>query len=243
MTGTSPPGVLSRGWVAALLKHGLVTSLACWGLWVQMVYRVPSQILFVLLPWIGLATTGLSFVLLVNHALDAVATEGPLRQAVRRIEWGVSLVVRAFIYYSLLLYANGKLDVGPPTDRASEVRAVRSVQASLGGVTPYGWLTVRSWEEPGTTVRLLLRPDERGRFWVGEPVVLELHRGALRIPWVAAIVEDSDRRNRAILEVAPGAAVAWRDLIRFNLERARWKEVVAPAQQYFRIWFIRVLSG
>ena len=236
MTGTSPPGVLSRGWAATLLKHALVTSLACWGLWVQMAYRVPSQILFVLLPWIGLATTGLSFGLLVNHVLDAVATEGPLRQAVRRIEWGVSLVVRAFIYYSLLLFANGKLDVGPPTDRVSEVRAVRAVPAPLGGVTPHGWLAVRSWEEPGKTIRLLLRPDERGTFWVGEPVVLELRQGALRIPWVAAIIEDRDRRNRAILEVAPGAAMAWRDLIRFNLERARWKQVVEPAQQYFGIY-------
>jgi Flp pilus assembly protein TadD len=67
-------------------------------------------------------------------------------------------------------------------------------------------------------------------------VILESRRGALRIPWVAVIIEDRDRRNRAILEVAPGAAVAWRDLIRFNLERARWKEVVEPAQQYFRLY-------
>jgi tetratricopeptide (TPR) repeat protein len=201
-----------------------------------MAYRVPSPILFVLLPWIGVATAGLSFVILINHVLDAVATQGPLRQAVGRIEWGVSLVVRAFIYYSLLLYANGKLDVGPSTDRLSEVRAVRAVRAPLGGVTPYGWLTVRSWEDPGKTIRLLLRPAERGTFWVGEPVVLELRRGALWIPWVAAIIEDRDRRNRAILEVAPQAAMAWRDLIRFNLERARWKRVVEPAQQYFGIY-------
>jgi hypothetical protein len=228
--------VLSRGWAATLLKHVFVTGLACWGLWVQMVYRVPSEILFVLLPWVGLATAGLSLVLLVNHVLDAFATEGPVRQVVRRIEWGVSLVVRAFIYYSLLLYANGRLDVGPPTDRPAEVYAVRAVRAPLGGVTPYGWLTVRSREEPGQTIRLLLRPDERGAFWVGEPVVLELRRGTLRIPWVAAIVEDRDRRNRAILEVAPGAAMAWRDLIRFNLERGRWKEVVEPARQYFRVY-------
>jgi hypothetical protein len=228
--------VLSRGWVATLLKHVLVTALACWGLWVQMAYRVPSQILFVLLPWIGLATAGFSVVLLASHVLDAFAAEGPVRHAVRRLEWSVGLVVRAFIYYSLVLYANGKLDVGPAADQASEVRAVRAVRAPLGGVTPYGWLSVRSWETGGGTVRLLLRPDDRGAFWVGEPVVLELRRGALRIPWVAAILADRDRRNRAILEVAPGAANAWRDLIRFNLERRRWKAVVEPARRYFGLY-------
>src|SRR5262245_13131427 len=124
MTEPARPGVLSRGWVATLLKHVLVTGLACWGLWVQMAYRVPSQILFVLLPWIGVATTAFSFVILINHVLDAFARESPLRQAVRRIEWSVSLVVRAFIYYSLLLYANGMLDRGQGADRHSEVRAV-----------------------------------------------------------------------------------------------------------------------
>ena len=236
MGDTPPAGVLTRGWVATLLKHVLVTALACWGLWVQMAYRVPSQVLLVLLPWIGLATTLLSLALLANHMLDAFAASGPVRRAVRRLEWGVSLVVRGFIYYSLLLYANGMLDRGPASDRTSEVRAVRAVQAPIGGVTPYGWLTVRSWESPAKTVRLLLRPDERGAFWVGEPIVLELRQGALRIPWVAAIVEDRDRRNRAILEAVPRAALAWRDLIEFNLERARYSQAVDATHRYFAIY-------
>jgi len=236
MTDTPPAGVLTRGWVATLLKHGLVTSLACWGLWVQVAYRVPSQILFVLLPWVGVTTTVLSFVLLANHVLDVIAAEGPVRHAIRRLEWWVGLVVRAFIYYSLLLYANGKLDRNPTTDRPSEVRAVTAVRAPLGGVTPYGWLTVRSWENPAKTIRVLLRPDERGAFWVDEAVVVELRPGALWIPWVAGIVEDRERRNRAILEVAPRAAKAWQDLVRFNLDRGRWAQAVEAAHQYFAIY-------
>jgi hypothetical protein len=236
MTDTPSGGALWRGWVATLLKHGLVTCLACWGLWVQMAYRVPSRLLFVLLPWLGLLTTLMTVVMLVNHVLDAFSERGAVREAVRRLEWGVSLVVRAFIYYSLFLYANGMLDRGRPTDASSEVRAVRAIPAPLGGVTPYGWLTVTSWAHPTAAKRFLLRPDERGAFWVGEPIVLELRPGALRIPWVAAIVEDRDRRNRKILEAAPGASMAWRDLIRFNLERARWRQVVEAAQQYFAIY-------
>jgi tetratricopeptide (TPR) repeat protein len=155
---------------------------------------------------------------------------------VRRIEWGAGLVIRAFIYYSLLLYANGKLDRSAVTDRPSEVRAVATVQAPFGGVTPHGWLTLRSSDDPARTMRILLRPHERGAFWVGEAVVVELRRGALWVPWVANVVEDRNRRDRAILEVAPRAAMAWRDLVRFNLDRSRWGEAVTAAQEYFAIY-------
>jgi tetratricopeptide (TPR) repeat protein len=232
----TPGGVLARGWVAVVLKHVLVSGLACWALWVQMVYRVPSQLLFVLLPWAGAATTALSLVILINHVLDAVATAGPVRQALRRLEWSAGMVVRAFIYYSLILFANAKLDVGGTTDRPSEVRAVSAVRPVLGGLAPYGWITIHPWEDASSPIRLVLRPDERDRFWVGEAVVVEQGRGRLRIPWVARIVPDRERRNRAILEAAPEAARAWQDLVDYYRERGRFADAANAALRYLAIY-------
>lgn len=224
------------GWVAVVLKHGLVTGLACWALWVQMTCRVPSQLLFALLPWAGAATTALSLALLVNHVLDPIAAAGPVRRALRRLEWSASMVVRVFIYYSLTLFANAKLDASRTTDQPAEVQAVRAVRPVLGGLAPYGWITLRPRDRASSPVRLVLRPDERDRFWVGQAVVLEQRRGRLAIPWVAGIVPDRERQNRAILEVAPEAARAWQDLVAYYRERGRFDDAADAALRYLGIY-------
>jgi tetratricopeptide (TPR) repeat protein len=229
-------GVLARGWVAVVLKHALVSGLACWALWVQLVYRIPSELVFAFLPWVGAATIALSLAMLVNHVLDAVARTGPLRQALRRLEWWVGLVVRAFIYGSLVLFANAKLDRGDRTDRPAEVRAIGAVRPVPGGLVPYGWITLQLRDDGARPIRLVLRPDERDRFWVGEAVALEQGRGRLGIPWVAGIVPDRERRNRSILQVAPHASRAWQDLVAYYRERGRFDDAVAAALRYLAIY-------
>lgn len=236
MSDPARAGVLDRSWLATLLKHGLVTGLACWGLWVQMAYRLPSRLALLLIPWVGFAATALGAVLVVDHALDVVAEAGPIRQVIRRLEWWVSLVLRVFIYGSLLVFANGMLDRDPGVERASEVRGVHAVRAPLGGVLPYGWISVRSWNTPEGTLRFLLQPQERTAFWEGEPVVAQVRRGALRIPWVGRLVEDRERRNQAILALAPQAALAWQDLVWFDLEHERWAEAVEATHRYHAIY-------
>jgi tetratricopeptide (TPR) repeat protein len=232
----TPRGVFWRGWGAVFLKHALVTCLAGWALWVQMTYRVPSQVLFVLLPWIGVATIVLSLTMLVNHVLDAFAKAGEARQALKRLEWSASMIVRAFIYGSLVLFANAKLDRGTRMDRPSEVQAVRAVRPVVGGLAPYGWVTLRPREDGSSAIRLVLAPHERDYFWVGQAVVVEQGPGRLRIPWVARIVPDRERRNRAILEAAPEAARAWQDLVAYYRERGRFGEAADAALRYLAIY-------
>jgi tetratricopeptide (TPR) repeat protein len=145
------------------------------------------------------------------------------------------MIVRAFIYYSLVLFANAKLDVGGTTGRPSEVQAISAVRPVLGGLAPYGWITLRPWEG-SAPIRLVLQPDERTRFWVGEAVVVEQGRGRLWIPWVARIVPDRERRNRAILDVAPAAAHAWKDLVAYYRERRRFADAADTALRYFEIY-------
>jgi tetratricopeptide (TPR) repeat protein len=231
-----PTSSRTTSWVALVLKHGLVSALAGWALWVQLSYRVPSRLLFALLPWVGAATTALSLALLVNHVLDRVAEAGPVRQALHRLEWSASIVVRVLIYYSLLLFANAKLDASRVTDLPSEVTAIRAAQPVFGGLAPYGWISLRPARNAGTPIRLVLRPDERDRFWVGQAVVVEQRSGRLRIPWVAGIVPDRERRNRAILEVAPEAAMAWKDLVNYYMERRRFGDAVDTALRYLAIY-------
>jgi tetratricopeptide (TPR) repeat protein len=116
------------------------------------------------------------------------------------------------------------------------VQAIGAVRPAPGGLAPYGWITLRPRDDAGGTIRLVLRPDERDRFWVGEAVVLEQRRGRLRIPWVAGIVPDRERRNRAILEVVPEAARAWQDLVAYYRERERFGDAADAALRYLAIY-------
>ena len=236
MSAAPSGGRRAAGWIVVVLKHGLVSGLACWALWVQMTYRVPSQLLFMLLPWVGAATAALSLVLFLDHVWDAIAPAGAARQALRRLEWSIGMVVRVFIYYSLFLFANAKLDPSPRTDRPSDVEAIRAVRPVFGGIAPFGWITVRTGGEGGSLMRLVLRPDERARFWTGEAVVVEEKRGRLGLPWVAGIVPDRERQNRAILEMVPEAATAWKDLVNYYYERGRHQDAADAMLRYLAIY-------
>jgi hypothetical protein len=62
--------------------------------------------LFLLIPVVGIALLILSLYFLINHLLAWVRPDDPFRLTLDRIEWWSSLLVRVFVYYSLLLFVN-----------------------------------------------------------------------------------------------------------------------------------------
>lgn len=228
-------------WSLLTFKHILLVATCLWALYIQMAFRVPSRLLFLLIPWIGTALSLLSLFLLLKQLFShgksdsEEHSQNPIRAPLLVLEGGAGLLVRVFIYYSLFLYANAKLDTSPPVDQTAEIAAITGGEIELRSPIPLRWANLRFPTDPQTVTRVLLRWDEARKLWGGESVVLQTRRGYFRLPWIAKIERDEEKYSREALALSPTATAAWRKLINFYLDHERWKEASAAALEYIQI--------
>lgn len=225
-----------RLWNRVTLKHALLVFVCYWALIAQMSYRVPSRLLFLLIPWIGTAIGLLSLFFFLKHLFSNSHTHSPFYYTLRVIEQGTALMLRVFIYYSLLLYLNAKLDTSPRIDQVAEIETITLGEIQLDIPIPLRWANLKSASNPESVTRLLLRWDEAKKLWGGESVVVQSRRGFLRIPWIVKIERNEEKYSREALALSPTATAAWRKLINFYLDHERWKEASAAAQEYIKIY-------
>ena len=223
-------------WSLLIFRHTVMVCLSLWAVYIQIEYRVPGRFLFILLPWIGIALSALSFVLLFNHFVRWIPANDSLRETLSRIESWASLLILLFAVYSALLFANGNLDPSPPVDHKSEVLDIRGGEIDLGVRIPLLWAELRSWENSQRTERLLLRGDEEDRLWPGQSIVVQMRQGYFSIPWVFKLERDQEKHFREILKYVPTASEAWKNLINFYLDHQRWKEANAAIHDYLKIY-------
>lgn len=219
----------------AMGKYILASGICWWALSVQTQYRVPSRFVFLILPWVGGALTVLSVLYLLNHLRFWVSIDDPLKVFLRRIEWWANMLIRVFVYYSLLLLVNAKLDLSTPVNKNTEITSMSGVDTVVLSGLGYSWADLRSSERSEKVQRIILQPGEKRILWGGEAVVLQIKKGYFKIPWVSRIDPDEEKYSRDILKLSPTASLAWRRLINFYLEHQRWEEASSAAHEYLRL--------
>jgi len=226
----------ARFWSLANFKYTIVVGASLWAMFIQMEYRVPSGFIFILLPWIGLALSALSILFLVKHLLTRLPAKDPLQTTLARMEWWFSLLIRGFIYYSLFLYANGKLDHSMPLDRPAELLEITGGEIGLGKLIPYSWAELRFRDDPERPIRLFLQSREERLLWGGDALVVQVRQGYFGLSWVTKIERDEEYYSKNILKLMPTAALAWRNLVTFYIQHQRWKEASIAARDYLKVY-------
>lgn len=227
-------GWLPRLWSTKALKFG-VSAIACLlAMYIQMQYRVPGRFVFLLLPWVGLAVGAFSFIVLFHHLLARLPAGAAVSKTLGRVQWWAGILVRVFVYYSLFLYANGKLDRSMPVDRPAEVLEVSGGEVDLGWLIPYAWAELRLRDDPERPIRIFLEGPGERKLWGGDAVVVQERAGYFGLPWVSRIERDEEHYAWEVLKLMPTAAVAWKDLVTFYFERQRWPEANTSAREYLK---------
>jgi hypothetical protein len=85
---------------------------------------------------------------------------------------------------------------------------------------------------PKRPERLLVRGDERARFFNGQPVVVLVRRGYFGVAWVSAVEPDVARQSREISKLRPRASQVYKDLIRFYVRIGRIDDARRTAGEY-----------
>jgi hypothetical protein len=220
-------------WLRALVRD-LSAGLACTiVLLSQTVFRVPSGFLFVLIPLVTVALSGLCVAVFVNHVLRGVREDDPLRKPVRWAEFASGVCVRVFVVYGLFLFANAALDRTETNAREADV--VEIVGADLNfSFIPHAWVSLRRLDDPNRVERILLSPADPP-LWPGQPVILHMRAGFFRLPWVAQVAVDDVRQSLATLKQSPGAAEPMKSLIRGYAMRDNIRDGVATTLEYERL--------
>jgi tetratricopeptide (TPR) repeat protein len=214
------------------IVHGALCALACWSVWAQFVYRVPNRFLGILLAALtaaGALLTVVSWIATVFEGLDAAPKH---RRWVEQVYRVCALMTLGFCFYSLYLFTNGKFDLSDPVPHATKLVAIAHDEAVLGPSTPFTWMTLTSWREPGRTERVLMRRDDRERLWAGQPVVILERQGFYGTRWISAVEPDVDAQSREILRLAPDALQIWKDLAWFHVRLLRFDEARRAASEY-----------
>ena len=221
---------------AGALRH-LVVLIACViALWIQLFYRVPGTFLFLLLPWVSFAVLCLQLVFFIRYMFTPGSVDLPFAPAWTHVERVSGIMVRVFVYYSVLLFANGALDAGPAEEHESSIVAIRGADLDLGVSVPYVWAGLQSWQEPGRVERVLLRVGETRTLWEGQQVVVQVRPGAFGLAWVSRIEHDQAKYFEAVIKAAPDAQTARRQLVQFYLEHRRWLDASRACREYARRW-------
>ena len=221
---------------AGALKHLVVVVACALALWIQMVYRVPGTFLFLLLPWVSFAVLGFQLVFFIRYVFVPTPEALPLASTWHHVERVSGIMVRIFVYYSVLLFANGALDSGPVEETEASVVQVRGASLDLGLALPYSWAGIRPAHEPARLDRVLLRPDERLMLWEGQQVLIQRRPGAFGLPWIVQIEHDQAKYYEAVIKNAPDAKVARRRLIQVYLQHRRWPEANRACREYVERW-------
>jgi tetratricopeptide (TPR) repeat protein len=200
----------------------------------QARFRVPSRFLFILIPYVSAALVFLSVVVLVNHLLRGAREDDPARTVFRIAEQVSGVLVRVYVLYSLLLFANAALDRIVAEFREADVVEIAGDSLDLGNI-PLRWIALRPVGDAGRVERVLLSPVDPP-LWPGEPVLLEVRPGFFRLPWIARISPDDVRQGRAILERNPASAQGWKMLIKGYALRNKVTEGTDATVEYARLY-------
>lgn len=210
--------------------HWVPFSLSCWSFWAQMTYRVPGQMLVVVLPWVNAALSFWSLAWWMGALLLKLPSAGTFQRALLQVWGGACAIIALFAVYGAVIFVNGRFDRSELVERTSVVQDIKGVETELAYVVP-PWIELHAWRGRGT-VYLPLRGRERDAFWAGQPVVVQMRNGALGIPWVARIERDAEQQAKQILEFVPASAWAWKNLVDDYLDRTRWDEGKTALRRY-----------
>jgi hypothetical protein len=181
---------------------------------------------------LGVSVLGAAITAAVRRML--LTGGAPVVARLRHVQIVAHLVAGLFLAWSVVVLVNGASDRSPGVEYDADVlgMAATVIDPGLGNLVPHTRADVSSWRRPGGVEHLVLAPWEMRAVWIGQPVRVRVHPGALGIPWISALKIDDVRHARQILAVSPRAFIAMKRLTWALLERRQWDDALVAARQF-----------
>lgn len=233
-------------WGQLTVQQGTAAAACGLAVWMQHEYRLEGSWIFLALPFVGSVLVILSVLMIVNHFAESLPKWDPVRCLLKRLEFSAGIMVRLFVYGSLLWFANGILDSKRPHYRAAVIES-EAWHTMAGLSTPYSWVTLRYRDDPDHPTKVLITWFERMRLWGAQPVSVTIKNGLFGIHAVTAIEQDWGWYGGEILKLAPTATTIMQMKLYFDLTHDRWEEGIEAGKQYLERnpsdWMTAMVAG
>ncbi|MBX3304247.1 MAG: tetratricopeptide repeat protein [Nitrospira sp.] len=237
---------MTRLWAQLTFQYGMAAAACGLAIWMQYQYRLEGSWVFLALPTIGIVLMALNVLMIVNQFATSLPKWDPVKRLLVNLEFSAGLLVRLFVYGSLVWYANGILDSQPPQYRAAMIDS-EAWTKTAGLPVPYSWVTLRYRDDPENPAKVLITWEEQRKLWGAQPVSVTLKHGLFGVPTVTAIEQDWGWYGGEILKLAPTATMILQTKLYFDLRHGRWKDGIEASQQYLELnpsdWMIAMLTG
>jgi hypothetical protein len=180
---------LARLWAQLTFQYGMAAAACGLAIWMHYQYRLQGSWVFLAFPAIGFVLLALNILMIVNQFATSLPQWDPIRHLLVRLEFSAGLLVRFFVYSSLLWYANGVLDGKPPVYQRAIIDS-EAWEKTAGLSIPYSWVTLREQDNPTHLTKVLITWEERRKLWGAQPVSITMKNGLFSIPTVTAIEQD-----------------------------------------------------
>jgi Tetratricopeptide repeat len=235
-----------RLWGHLTFQHGVAAGACGLAVWMQYQYRLGGSWIFLALPTVGIVLLLLNVIMIVNRFATSLPQWDPVRHILEKLEFSAGLLVRAFVYASLLWYANGILDTTPPVYRGAVIDS-EGWKKATGLPIPYSWVTLRYRDDPEHPTKVLITWEEQRKLWGAQPVSVTLKNGLFGVPTVTAIEQDWGFYGNEILKLAPSATMVIQLKLYFDLRHNRWTEGIEASRRYLELnpsdWETAILTG
>lgn len=236
----------ARLWAQLTFQYGMAAVACGLAIWMQYEYRLQGSWVFLALPAIGIALLCLNVLMIGNHFATHLPKWDPVRRLLINLEFSASLLVRLFVYGSLIWYANGILDGQRPVHRAATIDS-EGWKHGAGLPIPYSWVTLHYRDDPDHPRKVLITWWERQKLWGAQPVSVTLKQGLIGVPAVTAIEQDWGWYGGEILKLAPTATTIMQLKLYFDLTHDRWQEGIGAGKQYLEHnpsdWMTAMVAG
>jgi len=237
---------LSRPWVRLTFQYGIAGMACALAIWMHYQYRLQGSWIFLTLPIVGTILLSWNMVAITSLFTTSLPKWDPIRTLLKRLELFSAVLVRIFVYSSLLWFANGILDNRPPVYRSALIDS-EAWTTARGLPSPYSWVTLQYRDDPGHPKKVLITAEERQQLWGAQPVSITLQQGFFGVPTVTTIEQDWGWYGNEILKHAPTATVVMQRKLYFDLTHDRWEEGIEAAKRYLEInpsdWETAILTG
>ena len=237
---------LARLWAQLTFQYGMAVGACGLAVWMHYQYRLGGSWVFLTFPVIGLILLALNVLMIVNQFATSLPKWDPVRRLLAKLELSASVLVRCFVYGSLLWYANGILDSKPPQYRSAVIDS-EGWKRTAGFQAPYSWVTLRYRDDPDHPTKVLITWGEQRKLWGAQPVSVTLKNGIFGVQTVTAIEQDWGWYGNEILKLAPNATMIRQLKIYFDLSHNRWADGIETAKQSIELnpsdWMTAMVAG
>jgi len=198
-----------------VLTYPVVFTVVFWGHSTFMHYRIIGNVIFTIMPLVGVMAMYLWLIFLADEFLHFLQHSRPITFVIKKVKILSFLIICFYAIIASALWLNG-ISLEPVMTKTTKILSMSNVDT---GTFHYCRVTVSAWDADTGTKDIFLTDKDEAGIYTGEDAEIFIRKGILSFDRVLEIRRDMENYYFKMLKVAPDSKVAIGGLINIYSKR------------------------